>query len=238
MEELYGVAFEITDVDIGANTIEAVGHNVANGDKVRVISVGGTIPAGLDPFYPYRYFAKNVSGDELELSLTFGGATIDLTGVGSGTLYLIKLGDPASVMGSATDYGNLRDELDNKGALVESNTWTLSNFFHGMTILESTLGTLAPAGGNINVTPAGDIYSVDPTGGGTVTFQAPPAAWPDHPIIRVYSTGAGGSVAVRTHVGPANISTLNGAAAGWVDIRYTGSTWTTVGWGGDATRIA
>jgi len=66
------------------NVLTATGHPFANGDIVRLHNSGGALPAGLDQT---SYYAVGVSGNTLQVSLTEGGAAVDITGAGTGTHY-------------------------------------------------------------------------------------------------------------------------------------------------------
>lgn len=72
--------------DATANTISATGHPIATGDVVQLCNTGGALPAGL--IAGTNYYAIGVSGDTLQLSLTAGGAAIDITGAGTGTHFI------------------------------------------------------------------------------------------------------------------------------------------------------
>lgn len=59
----------------------------ANGDKVKV-STTNTLPGGLDATLDYFVVNANAAGTTFQLSLTGGGAAVDLTSAGTGTHYL------------------------------------------------------------------------------------------------------------------------------------------------------
>lgn len=80
-----GYAVPFTAV-AGTDVITAVDHPYANGDRIKLSNSGGELPAGLG--VTGRYYAVNVSGNDLKLSTTLGGVPIDLTGAGTGTHYL------------------------------------------------------------------------------------------------------------------------------------------------------
>ncbi len=64
-------------VDLTANTIEIIGHGLANNDHVKYMAAGGEVVGGLSD--EDDYFAIVVDANHLKLSLTEGGAAIDLT---------------------------------------------------------------------------------------------------------------------------------------------------------------
>jgi len=59
----------------------------ANGDKVKA-STTTTLPGGLDATLDYYVVNANAAGTTFQLSLTSGGAAVDLTSAGTGTHYL------------------------------------------------------------------------------------------------------------------------------------------------------
>lgn len=86
--EQLSTRFEFT-VDTGTNTLTAVGHGFSENAAVQVVS-DGTLPTGLTEGPEQTYYAKNVSGDDLQLSLTAGGAAVSISTTGSGTHYIAR----------------------------------------------------------------------------------------------------------------------------------------------------
>jgi uncharacterized phiE125 gp8 family phage protein len=82
-------------VNATTNVLTATGHPIATGDVVRLCNTGGALPAGLSA--GTNYYAIGVSGDTLQLSLTQGGAAIDITGTGTGTHFIGGTDDSAWV---------------------------------------------------------------------------------------------------------------------------------------------
>lgn len=81
-----------------ADVITAPSHTLVVDDKVAVIAIpGGTLPTGA--VEGTIYFVKTVSGNDITLSATQGGATLDLTSVGAG---LIKKVIPKTVQSGDT----------------------------------------------------------------------------------------------------------------------------------------
>lgn len=68
------------------DTITMYGLTLANGDIVRVVNSGGALPAGLSA--DTTYYVISASGSTCKLSLTLGGAAVDVTGTGTGTHYI------------------------------------------------------------------------------------------------------------------------------------------------------
>jgi hypothetical protein len=84
-----GKVFTATAADV----LTVPGHSLVVDDKVAVIAIpGATLPTGVAE--GTIYFVKTVSGNDITLSATQGGATLDLTTVGAG---LIKKVIPKTV---------------------------------------------------------------------------------------------------------------------------------------------
>jgi len=80
-----GVAFTATTAD----TLTAPAHALAVNDKVVCHSrAGAVLPTGITE--GTVYFVKTVSGNDITLSATQGGATLDLTTAGSGVISKIS----------------------------------------------------------------------------------------------------------------------------------------------------
>lgn len=79
----YAVPFT---VDASADTLTALNHPYAAGDPVRLSVSGGTLPTGLAS--GTDYYLRDVSGDTFKLAATSGGAAIDITTAGTGTMFL------------------------------------------------------------------------------------------------------------------------------------------------------
>lgn len=73
----------VAAADVTANTITSVGHTLANTDRVFVCNImGTTIPVGLAE--GTLYFVVGSATDTFQVSLTSGGAAVDITGSGGG----------------------------------------------------------------------------------------------------------------------------------------------------------
>ncbi|WP_075089551.1 hypothetical protein [Verrucomicrobium spinosum] len=77
-----GAAITVT-ADAGANTLTAAAHGLAEGTPVKVAS-SGTVPGGLTA--GTVYYVKNTDTNTLQLSAALGGAVLDLTSAGTGTI--------------------------------------------------------------------------------------------------------------------------------------------------------
>jgi uncharacterized phiE125 gp8 family phage protein len=83
----YKAGFAVPFTAVAAtNVLTAVGHTYANGDAVQLTNSGGALPAGLA--VNTDCYVIGASGDALQLSATSGGASIDITGTGTGTHYI------------------------------------------------------------------------------------------------------------------------------------------------------
>lgn len=71
----------VDSADVTANTITSNGHGLVNTDRVILYNVvGETIPAGITE--GGAYFVVGSTTDTFQISLTSGGAAVDLTGQG------------------------------------------------------------------------------------------------------------------------------------------------------------
>lgn len=72
------------------DTLTAPGHALAINDTVQVITMpDGTLPGGTAT--STTYFVKTVAGNDITLSATLGGATLDLTTDGEGSIGKIQI---------------------------------------------------------------------------------------------------------------------------------------------------
>lgn len=65
------------------DVITSAGHNLSDGDTIWVSNSGGALPAGLTA--STTYFVRDRTTDTFKVSLTLGGAAVDITDTGSGT---------------------------------------------------------------------------------------------------------------------------------------------------------
>jgi len=73
-------------VDDATDTITAPSHDHSEGDCLRPITFGGTLPAGLTA---RNYFVINAATDTLQLAETPGGSAVDITDTGAGEFFLV-----------------------------------------------------------------------------------------------------------------------------------------------------
>lgn len=80
----YAVPFTVVTA---TDLLTALDHWFADGDALTAWNTGGALPAGLTN--RARYFARDVSGDDLKLAATSGGSAVDITAdTGGGTHFL------------------------------------------------------------------------------------------------------------------------------------------------------
>ena len=76
----------VTAVDAGANSLAVAAHGYATDTTVEVFSRGGDLPAPLAE--GVTYYAINNGTDSVKLAAAAGGAEIDLTTAGTGSIYI------------------------------------------------------------------------------------------------------------------------------------------------------
>jgi len=91
-------------VKASTDTLTAPGHGLSNGN--RVFLRGSAIPAGLDE--TVEYFVVGVSGDDFQLSLTQGGAAVNVTAdgavdVGDSQAQDVSDGNPVKILAGSLD---------------------------------------------------------------------------------------------------------------------------------------
>jgi hypothetical protein len=127
------IALPSADVDQTLDVITILNHGFANGDRIRYQVASGAAITGLVDIT--MYFIVSATADTFQLSLTSGGAAIDLTGGGSGvsnfTKYEVEtpMVDSICVVPSPTGEG---DEvwiscLRNNGADTFTNDFQIIN---------------------------------------------------------------------------------------------------------------
>lgn len=79
----YSTTKTITAVDTATETVTSNAHGYANGDPIQIASTG-TIPAGLLALT--TYYVVGATTNTYQFALTTGGAAINITSVGSGTI--------------------------------------------------------------------------------------------------------------------------------------------------------
>jgi hypothetical protein len=233
----------IEAVDPGTDIITITGHGRSNGDVVRVESQGGTVPAGLAA--KTAYYVAVQDADNIKLKNTAGaGLAINITGAGSGDLYLVLVPDSfgALVSQAASTVGtytmpkafSLKDLL----AYVAS---TLGTTFTGAVLM---VGTSARV---VKRTPGALPDSDSTLDVSTDTwYQATPTAQRDHEVLDASGTvpvendevevrrGAAGAFAIILHrEGQAGaICTLPASTCCSARLKYRGAVWTLLSYSG------
>jgi len=82
--------FDFLDADVGvdpANTITETAHGMLDGDPVRLESTG-VLPAGLE--LGLDYYVVNKTDDTFQLSLSVGGAVVQITSAAGGGTHSVN----------------------------------------------------------------------------------------------------------------------------------------------------
>ena len=79
--------FIVTAADLAGDTLQHGGHQFANDDQVRLEFApgGGGLPTGLSE--DTTYFVVSATADTIDLALTMGGASIDITAIGEALVW-------------------------------------------------------------------------------------------------------------------------------------------------------
>lgn len=120
----------ISSIDQAMDTITLAAHGLSNGTPVRFLSsAGGSPPAPLDE--QTLYYVVGAMTNTIQVSLTSGGAAINLTGPIAGSVYLVMVTHPGlwlpthgSMLGGA-----IGDVLQQFGLLNGVNVWMQDNLF-------------------------------------------------------------------------------------------------------------
>lgn len=67
----------------GTDVITGIDHPYADGDKIRLATTDGDLPAGLSTLTDY--YVRDVSGDTFKVETSVGGGAVDITDAGTGT---------------------------------------------------------------------------------------------------------------------------------------------------------
>jgi hypothetical protein len=91
LAKIFGTYQLIEATDGGTDKLTITAHSIPANTVARVESVGGAVPAGLSATVAYYVLVSDANN--IQLSLTSGGAAVDITGAGTGTLYLYTVPD-------------------------------------------------------------------------------------------------------------------------------------------------
>jgi hypothetical protein len=161
-----------SDIDTGTDTITANSHGFNNNALVRIIT-GGTIPGGLTN--GDSYYIVNKTANTFQLSLTPGGAAINITSTGTGSqsiqpMLVTKFGNNSywmnkrgsvSLLNGSTEYSKATDQvatladtqiLTNKTIDLTDNTITGATAEFNAALSDGDFSTLAGSETLINKT--------------------------------------------------------------------------------------
>lgn len=249
----------VESVDTAANTITITSHGLVNTDPVRLVLIGvATAPSPLDD--DTVYYVVNAATDTFKVAQTSGGAAINITGAGSGSIYVVKVNAPAIFVPETaqTAAGNLADVLDGKAELAGDNEFEGPVVFDSTVLCDSSLQVDGSVIGQLtlacDVIPAFSslgILAVDQTlvlGSLVYSYGAPsasvdvtiPNGTVSGQVITVCSTALNPANNIEfKHTASATISvTFPSGATGrraWGDLRWNGTDWQAIRYGGGAT---
>lgn len=254
------LTFDASDVDTAADTIDLPGHGLSTDDPVRIaISSGATILSVIGSPLPTTpdgllstqiFYAIAVDANTLSLSLTVGGAAVNISASGSGTHYVFKVPQPlhALMHRSFTHAG---------GGTIPANTLvaTLAAYFVstlGATltgelvlsgasgrIVNRTISSNLPTVGNVDATLDVSTYPrwrcVDQSANHILTVSEPTKAGLETRIDRVDYTG-GFAMVFKRASDASTIGRLNAVGALFLQSYDSGDgkgvTWHAAGLGG------
>ena len=162
---LHGINVATTGIDTSTEIVTSLSHGFSNGDIITYYSNGGTAIGGLTN--GNEYYVVNAATDTFKVSLTSGGAAINLTGTGNSyqaflridnTLYLASHG---FVTGQEVTYA---EDTGTISTLTDATNYYIIKV-NANTIKLATSLANAEAGTAINITPAfgiGDTTLIGP----------------------------------------------------------------------------
>lgn len=89
LEMIFGDFKIVEGVDATTDTITLTAHGYVNGDVLRMIAIGGSLPGGV--LSSLALHVVNAAADTFQVSYVSGGPAADLTSTGSGTLVVFKV---------------------------------------------------------------------------------------------------------------------------------------------------
>ena len=131
-------------VNIATDTLTLTAHGLSNGDQVR-FDGSGTAPSPLDMIS--LYYVVGATANTFQLSLTFGGAVLNLTGALIGNVYAVKVVQPNIFLPDAAPIlGGRLDSILGLFAMRDfTNVFTGTNSFSGASLFQAT-GQILQAG--------------------------------------------------------------------------------------------
>lgn len=107
-----GTAFTVT---AGSDLVNSTSHGKSAGDIVLFkADVGGVLPAGLSA--GIKYYVVNPNANDFQVSLSYGGAVVDITGSGTGTFKYYAGLTPAGTGMTEVSAGNYARQAITFGA--------------------------------------------------------------------------------------------------------------------------
>ena len=161
---LHGINVATTGIDTSTEIVTSLSHGFSNGDIITYYSNGGTAIGGLTN--GNEYYVVNAATDTFKVSLTSGGAAINLTGTGNSyqaflridnTLYLASHG---FVTGQEVTYA---EDTGSISTLTDATNYYIIKVNANNIKLATSLAN-AEAGTAINITPAFGIGDTTLTG--------------------------------------------------------------------------
>lgn len=88
LDALFGGFHKVEAVSAASDTLTITAHGLATNDVVYIAAIGGSVPPPL--FAGIALYVIKIDDDTIKLAGTSGGAAIDLSGSGSGDIYVFK----------------------------------------------------------------------------------------------------------------------------------------------------
>lgn len=109
--------FKVSTFANATNIITSTGHGYANGTAVRFRTITGTLPTGIDDMR--TYYVIDQTTDTFKVSLIPGGAAVDFTTDGSGTIHVFEQIRRTAAYVSITD--GVETFVDNRNGVLTGN---------------------------------------------------------------------------------------------------------------------
>ena len=141
--DFLGIHKAVINVDAGTNTITVTAHGWSAAQPVRFSVVGGTLPGGLSA--SSVVYVRSPATDTFEVSATAGGAAINITTTGSGTIYVWPVVDAAAGLftpvSGVLPAGTIRTQLSYiRDNFIKLTSLVLSTIDIGWSLAPSAVG--------------------------------------------------------------------------------------------------
>ncbi len=237
LRDVIGVPIAITNVDASTNVITTGTHGLSNADPIRFTSVGGSIPAGLAA--GTIYYARDVTATTFKVAATPGGSAIDITGTGSGTLYVWTVPDASLFLFILLATSNtwaqgqiFSDGIQVAGAGVTTNTALVEGLLTAArTVLgEYDAGTITGTGDvTIDVATAKVFRAATPTGNRIVSVATSGVTAGER--VQVVRPATGNfTYTLRTLGSGSDIAVMAALTHCDAELLYNGAAWTLIGY--------